>query len=165
MRAIFRIMLLLLIIGGFSTTAYGDGKIYIPDKIPADIPYQRACLIFHEGFETLILQSKYEFSQAADVNSIGWVIPVPSIPELGSVDAINAWSFFWRFSLRFRPKVFHISELIFLFIVILFFACIITIFVFLILYPFLNRIKLSRVSWHRIMKICTIIAIIRIFGD
>ena len=163
MKVISRFVLLLIIFGCFCTTAYGDGKFFFIEEVPADIPYQRACLIFHEGFETLILQSKYEFSQATDVNSIGWVVPVPAVPELGSSDPINADIFFLKLSLHAQPKLFHIYELILSFLVLLFFACIITMIVFLILYPFLNNIKLSRVVWHRVMRICNIIILVCFF--
>ena len=85
--------------------AFGDGKMYIPDRIPAKIPYQRAFLIHYNDFETLILQSKYEYPQTVDVNSIGWVVPVPSVPELASADADSALYFFLWTSINTSPMV------------------------------------------------------------
>ena len=156
MRVISRFVLLLLIIGGFCTTAYGDGKIFAVEEVPADIPYQRAFFIFHEGFETLILQSKYEFSQAADVNSIGWVVPIPTVPELGSIDAINSEIFFRDLSIGMRPYLFHISALILLLVVILFFVCAV---MMLILYG----MESLSIFWSRMKIICAIIIVVCFF--
>ena len=49
-----------------SGVAYGDGKFYYVEKIPVDVPYQRALLIFEDGKETLILQSKYKTINVED---------------------------------------------------------------------------------------------------
>ena len=148
MKTIARYTLLIYIIGNFGGYALGDGKFFV-EKIPPDIPYQRAFVLFHEGSEILILQSKYELSQTVDVNSLGWIVPVPAIPELASVEAYLAGSFFFDASIRTQPEVFKIS-IVFASIAVLFFL---GGFVFLSIcvveYLFLDKIGLSKATWSR----------------
>ena len=60
-----KILLIAIFIGSLvillRNTAFSDGKFYYGyDKIPPNIPYQRAILLFDNEHEVLILQSKYE---------------------------------------------------------------------------------------------------------
>ena len=43
-----------------STLARADGKFYSREPVPPNIPYQRALLMYDDGTETLILQSKFK---------------------------------------------------------------------------------------------------------
>ncbi len=72
-------------------TALADGKFYPPpETVPPDLPYQRA-LIAHDGAkELLILQSKFE----GEAEEFGWVVPLPAVPELASMDTFNCDSLF-----------------------------------------------------------------------
>ncbi|MCC6697227.1 MAG: DUF2330 domain-containing protein [Candidatus Hydrogenedentes bacterium] len=97
----------------FALQALADGKMYGMEKVPPEIPYQRALILFKDGIETLILQSKYEISPANSVASLGWVIPVPAPPEVASMDPMNADSMFWRLGLRTAPRVTLIKPMIF----------------------------------------------------
>ena len=114
MKTISRFSFLFFIVGSFCGTVFGDGKVYVGEGIPADIPYQRAFIIFHENSETLILQSKYELSQSAAVYSLGWVVPVPSVPEIASVDADIAKRFFFFSAWHAKPKAHHVSQYFYL---------------------------------------------------
>ena len=148
MKTIARCTILIFIIGSFGGQALGDGKFYV-DKVPPDIPYQRAFILFHEGSETLVLQSKYEFSQSGAVDSLGWVVPVPSVPEIASADADFAWISFYKASIHTQPKTTGISGFIFLIFIIFFLCCVGFLVVQLIEYLFLSKIKLSRDAWQR----------------
>ena len=87
------VTMILIVVAAQSAKA--DGKFYWQEEVPSGIPYQRAFLVFHDGTETLAVQSKYDRRPSADVNSIGWVVPVPSVPDVASMDP-KAASFFFR---------------------------------------------------------------------
>jgi hypothetical protein len=107
-----RLFLLLFILTIAFNAAYGDGKFVRTrlEKVPIGIPYQRAILMYEAGKETLILQSKYE-ATTSDANLIAWIVPVPSVPELATMDADAARALFMRMSWRSGPKVIDIMPL------------------------------------------------------
>jgi len=111
MKGLLRGALVLFMVGGFAGRAQANGKFFA-EEVPADIPYQRAFLIFHEGSETLVLQSKYALTQSAAVDSLGWVVPIPTIPDLASMDADAAADFFFMTSVWTQPNLFHISGIL-----------------------------------------------------
>jgi hypothetical protein len=149
MSVMTRYILMFPVIGFLCISAYGDGKMFYIDKIPANIPYQQALLIYNEGFETLILQSKYEFSQAADMNSIGWVVPVPAVPEIASVDADKAFWFFFHTSRNTQPHLFEIKIIPYFILLFLFLAAFVSMIVLALLYPFIKIIGISKTTWSR----------------
>lgn len=102
-------LMFLIIIASPAIAAKGDGKFFVREKVPAGIPYQRAILLFGQGQETLILQSKYDLAQSAGAHSLGWVVPVPTVPELAAIDANEAATLFRGLSLQTRPHVTRIS--------------------------------------------------------
>ncbi len=91
--------------------AYADGKFFA-EEVPPKLPYQRAMLLFHDGTETLMVQSKYGLSQSAQVDSIGWVVPVPTVPELTSMDPILAGRRFWMTSFCTQPRTVHVATVV-----------------------------------------------------
>jgi hypothetical protein len=152
MKTALKFMLLLAAIAGLVGRARGDGKVYM-EGVPANIPYQRAFILFHEGSQMLVLQSKFELSQSAEAGSLGWVVPVPSVPEIGSANPDEAQTFFFITSLQVRPNVFRIS-IIFLPIAMLpFLGGVALLLVCLAQRPFLNKIGLSKAAWYRRLKI------------
>ncbi|MFO1522595.1 MAG: hypothetical protein U1G05_11255 [Kiritimatiellia bacterium] len=91
---LLRPMLLLLLLSAGSARA--DGKMYWREAVPPTIPYQRAMIFFRDGVETLVLQSKHELPGPGKAAPIGWVVPVPAVPELASIPADVAHeAFFW----------------------------------------------------------------------
>jgi hypothetical protein len=94
------LVLLVLLAGG--VPALADGKFYGSEEIVPEIPYQRALLLFDGEQETLVLQSKYDTADSATADSLGWVVPVPSVPELASMDADLAASLFAELYARTR---------------------------------------------------------------
>lgn len=85
--------------------------MYGSEKVPPGIPYQRALILYKEGIETLILQSKYDIS-APEEDSLGWVVPVPAEPEIASIHPLVADGVFSGLSGRTRPSVTRIRPLI-----------------------------------------------------
>lgn len=151
MKAIPNCVLLLVAIGSICGHAHADGKFF-GEEIPPDIPYQRAFILFHEGSETLVLQSKYDFSQSAAVDSLGWVVPVPSVPEIDSVDAVVAKMLFFHASFRTKPKLYYISSIFLPIFLITFLGGIAILLLCLVEYPFLNKIGLSKSVWLKRLR-------------
>ncbi|HCO94349.1 MAG TPA: hypothetical protein DIU00_10420 [Phycisphaerales bacterium] len=162
MKAIARCALFILIIGCFGGRTLGDGKFFV-EKVPPDIPYQRAFILFHEDSETLVLQSKYELSQSEAIDSLGWVVPVPSVPEIASADADATWISFYKASVHTQPKVTRISGFIFPITVIFFFGCIGFLVVLFVEYLFLNTIRLPKAAWQRRLWISLLTTLIVLF--
>jgi hypothetical protein len=161
-KTIARRTLLIFIIVNFGGRALGDGKFFV-EKVPPYITYQRAFILFHESSETLVLQSKYELSQSEAIDSLGWVVPLPSVPEIASTDAISAFKFFYVASLRTKPYVTRISGFICHVIILFFFGCLGILLVLLVEYPFLNKIKLSKTAWKRRFGISILITVTAFF--
>lgn len=149
-----RCILLPLLISFLSINVYADGKFYsYNEKIPADIPYQRAFIIFHENTETLILQSKYEISKSQLTDSLGWVVPVPSVPEITSFDADIARRYFNTSSTHTQPRIIIIRDILIILIYLIFlFSCLSMITLF-ILFPFVKFIGMPREKWHKLANI------------
>jgi hypothetical protein len=144
------------ILGG---TAWGDGKFYVREEVPADVPYQRAILLFHEGSETLVLQSKYDLGGSAAAAALGWVVPVPEVPEVASTDPGIAGHWFWIAARRTQPKVFRISSLLAMIPPAPFLGG----FGFLLFcamqYPFVCRVPEAKTAWSRRSKTGTVVTI------
>jgi hypothetical protein len=159
-KTIDRLAVFLVVIVCFCGKSFGDGKVYVGEKVPPNIPYQRAFLIFHENQETLILQSKYEFPQSTVVDSLGWIVPMPSVPDISSVNADIAKYFFLNASWIAKPEVYHVSSQTFILSFVIFVGSIAFWGFCIIQRPFLNMWKLSKESWNRRFRICSIVLIV-----
>ena len=95
-----------------SDLLHADGKIYINlEKVPTTIPYQRAAILFDKGQQTLILQSQYEVPGNPKDASLCWIVPVPSVPDIASMDAdIAETTPFRRLDIMTRPDVIRFSD-------------------------------------------------------
>jgi hypothetical protein len=106
--AVFLLLLVLLFSGA---PALADGVFYWTESMPPEIPYQRAMPWFDGGQETLMVQSKYRTATSA-AGGLGWVVPVPSVPELASMDPHHADDWFDRVDFASTPIVTRISEVL-----------------------------------------------------
>ena len=108
MKKLVLLLVLAALLAG-SVPVLADGVFYWTESIPPEIPYQRALLIFDGSYETLIVQSKYRMSSAA-TDEFGWVVPVPSVPELASVDSGMADALFYELGDESQPSVTRVSD-------------------------------------------------------
>lgn len=95
--AFFRILPALFLIGLFlPNPTFGDGKFFFRTIPTLEYKnYQRALVTFFNGFENLIIQPLY----SGYLNDFGWIIPVPSLPQVISIKSqqtnhLLAWSRF-----------------------------------------------------------------------
>ncbi len=106
-KAALLLVLAAMLVG--SVPALADGMFYWPEPLPAEIPYQRALLMFDGSHETLVVQSKYRMSSSAS-GAFGWVVPVPSVPEIASIEPDLAENLFWELETEARPRTTSLSD-------------------------------------------------------
>jgi len=92
-----------------SVPVLADGAFYWTESIPPEIPYQRALLLFNGSQETLVVQSKYRLSSSA-TDDFGWVVPMPSVPEVASIGPDVAEELFFWLSQTSAPAVTRFSD-------------------------------------------------------
>jgi hypothetical protein len=161
MKPTVRFLLPVFIVTYFYTTAFGDGMFFYREEVPPDIPYQRAFLIFHEGVETLILQSKYELSQSASASSLGWIVPVPSVPDVSSMDVNMADTLFFHASISTPPRTFAIFFDLFRVVFFIISACsLLSIIILLLRYPTSKKNEMTKKKWSLYFKFSLFILII-----
>jgi len=85
---------------------FADGKFYARRLL--DLPNQQAMVFFNGTEEMLVIQSKY----VGDVEEFGWVIPVPALPTLASLDAEPARELFWILAYRTMEEVVPVGSYI-----------------------------------------------------
>ena len=108
-----QIIAIVLLVTATAAQSFADGKIFWRENVPPKIPYQRALILFEEGSETLILQSRYEIPESYDNTILGWVVPLPAIPEVASTSADEARFLFLDLSRYFQPRVTRVVPNIF----------------------------------------------------
>lgn len=92
--------------------AFADGKMFLSENVPPQIPYQRALILFDQGKETLILQSKYAISVQDGKPTLGWVVPVPAAPEVAGMSAYASRRLFMHLSMVSQPDYTRIRSLV-----------------------------------------------------
>jgi hypothetical protein len=101
-----------LIVACTTDTAFADGKMFWREKVPPKIPYQRALILYRDGTETLVLQSRYQIPKTGETTTLGWVVPVPAVPEIASMPADAARHMFTYLSMNSRPRVTRIAPML-----------------------------------------------------
>jgi hypothetical protein len=106
MRAILAVSLLL----ASAATAAADGKFWVREEVPPDLPYQRAFLAHLDGVETLVVQSRFVLPEGAETTEIGWVVPVPAVPRFAALSSDDAASFFENLDGWTSPRVHEVRN-------------------------------------------------------
>jgi hypothetical protein len=108
---LFRMVIITLMIIISSASLHADGKFYTGEKVPPELPYQRAIMSYQDGEELLILQSKFK----GQGKHFGWVIPLPNPPKIGTIVNDSERGFFWWLSNTTQPNVSHYFHYLLLF--------------------------------------------------
>lgn len=82
-----------------------DGRFFSPGSIPLNVPFQRAAIFFDGEREILVVQSKYDAGNAEALTALGWVVPVPAVPEVGTLNSDSAGFLFDLLDWATRPEL------------------------------------------------------------
>jgi hypothetical protein len=98
-----------------ATSLLADGKMFWSERIPPGVPFQRALLLFQDGKETLVLQSRFQLPEKGVTNMpLGWVVPVPNVPKVGTMDGSPAFDLFMYADWASNPEVVHVRHWLYL---------------------------------------------------
>lgn len=104
MNAMNRLILVVALLLGIGE-CLADGKFFSPGPIPLNVPFQRAAIFFDGEREILVVQSKYDASSAEALTALGWVVPVPAVPEVGTLNSDAAGFLFDLLDWATRPEL------------------------------------------------------------
>jgi len=77
------------------------------------VPFQRAMILFKNGEETLIIQSRLHAAEVKSTNAVfGWVVPVPDVPTLATMEDDTGWQLFHRLAWMSKPRVIRVREIV-----------------------------------------------------
>ncbi len=92
-------LILLLLVEGFVVSAFGDGKVFSPPGyLRAETPSQRALVHWHDGVETLVVET----TARSQATNLSWIVPLPARPTV--VRAVDA-GLFPTLQNLFQPRV------------------------------------------------------------
>lgn len=95
--------------------ASADGKYYGREaSIPPHLPYQRAIIAFDGEREVLVVQSKFQATDDAPLGDLGWIVPVPAVPRVGTMTPDVAQRLFRDLDRQTLVEKIRISELLLL---------------------------------------------------
>lgn len=112
-RALRHIVVVLVVLAETGAgAALADGKIYASDVWP-EIPDQRALILFDGARQVMLLQSRFAAPEGKQVaGAVGWVVPVPTEPMLGSMSARGADRLFRQAARQTGPNEISILPLV-----------------------------------------------------
>lgn len=112
-RMLKRILVIICVLTGVGGgAALADGKIYASDVWP-EISDQRALILFDGARQVMLLQSRFAAPEGKQVaGAVGWVVPVPTEPMLGSMSALHADRLFRQAARRTGPNEISILPLV-----------------------------------------------------
>lgn len=84
-----------------------DGKFYVPRDVPRmGGPFQRALVLHDSGKEFLLIQPK----AVGKAKHFGWIVPTPSVPAVGTMDAEATADLFYQLARQSAPRFQSLSS-------------------------------------------------------
>jgi len=107
-----------LLIGAQAASA--DGRIYASSYAP-EIPDQRALIAFDGTRQVMLIENRVSLPDGRRVPSLGWVVPVPAMPEIAVVaDRTSLRRFYQRLRAQSDPDPFPVAPFVLLLVPIAF---------------------------------------------
>lgn len=100
--------------------ARADGKIYAADFIP-EIPDQRALIAFDGARQVMLIENRLSLPDGRPAASLGWVVPVPAVPEIAVADASSVRRLYRQVRSRTDPEPVPVIPLVAVLVPVAFF--------------------------------------------
>jgi len=95
-----------------ATAASADGRMYAKGFTP-EIPDQRALIAFGGARQVMLIENRVSLPDGRQVPSLGWVVPVPAVPEIAVVtDRTSLRRFYTRMRLQSDPDALPVAPFV-----------------------------------------------------
>jgi len=100
---------LALLVG--AQAAYADGRIYASSYAP-EISDQRALIAFDGARQVMLIENRISLLDGRPISSLGWVVPVPAVPEIAVTDRTSLRRFYQELRFQADPEVFPVAPFV-----------------------------------------------------
>jgi hypothetical protein len=90
-----------LLIGAQAASA--DGRIYASSYAP-EIADQRALIAFDGARQVMLIENRVSLPDKVTISSLGWVVPVPAVPEIAVMDPPSVRRFYRELRFQSDPE-------------------------------------------------------------
>ncbi len=91
--------------------ASADGKLYASDYTP-EIPDQRALIAFDGERQVMLIESRVSLPDGQPTTSLGWVVPVPNVPEVAVADRSSVLRMYRQLRRNTDPRTLSVVPLV-----------------------------------------------------
>ena len=94
-----------------ATAAIADGRIYASAYVP-EIPDQRALIAFDGTRQVMLIENRVSLPDGRRVAALGWVVPVPAVPEIAVTDRTSVRRFYQNLRFQADPEVLPVAPFV-----------------------------------------------------
>jgi hypothetical protein len=103
-----------------ATAASADGRMYASAYAP-EIADQRALIAFDGKRQVMLIENHLSLLDGRPVSSLGWVMPVPAVPDIAVTDRTSVRRFYQQLRFQADPEVLPVVPLVLVLIPIAYF--------------------------------------------